>query len=1380
MIRQLFTVTSIAAVLGGVIAIQSQAGQSSAKAAPPSLQSAAPAKAIQSVKRKSPVFTPEKGITGEQKYIVRFSEEPLATYRGGIRGLQATAVNAQHSGGQRNTAKLNSRSPASQAYLAYLARRHQALEQAMSSRLGRNLNITRRYKAALNGVALRMTQDEAQRLASVPGIANIQRDRETFPNTDRGPTYIGAPDVWSGVASGIEAKGEGIVFGILDSGINGTHPSFAEVGGDGYEHVNPLGNGVFLGECDPGSPDFTADVACNNKLIGRYLFIDATPTEDNTEDTDGHGTHVASTAGGNFVEDVPVFNAEGDPTGLELPSISGVAPHANIVVFQVCAPSCFDSDRAAAVEQAILDGVVDVINHSIGSNTPVTIDPWTDNVELAFLAAHAAGITVANSVGNNGPAPSTLGGANPPWVTNSGAFTHDRDIPSKFLSGLTGGDLAPPADIFGLGVTAGYGPAPIVYAGDYDNGDSDPEQCLNPFPPGTWTNEIVVCDRGAIARTQKCINVRDGGAAGCVLTNIDGGAAGLANDAHVIPAVHIEAVDGNALKAWIASGADQMATIDDGLGPWGVDPALGAIAGDFTSRGPHLGQDYLPISVGSPGVDIYAADVAGVEFGFKSGTSMASPHTAGASALVRQVHPDWTVAEVLSALATTANVASFKEDGVTPADPFDVGGGMIRVDLAVQAGLLLDETVANFEAADPSGGGDPKNLNVAGLVTRGCVIECSWTRTVEAAAAGSWNVATTDSAITVNPTSFELLEGETQTLEISVDSAGFPSGVWTHGRVDLVPTGDMPTQHLTVSFAPSSGEVPSDISIVASRDVDSYLVSGLESVEITDLQVAVGGLSSGSTTNLSLEGDSDNSSPYDDLEDGVAFVLVPVSGGPGRFVAFTEDATSESPDLDLFVGFDSNGNGLPEESEEYCVSATATAQEKCDLVGEVPAGNLWVLVQNWGPSDTPPDAAVLTTVLVGEDTGNLSVEAPSSVPELTPFDIRLIWDLSGAAEGDTFYGLVTLGADAANPANIGAIPVTITRGVDDVSYSVSRNAAVPGDTLTLSIEVAANLSPEDRKYAVRALIPEGFTLVPDSITGGGAVAGNAIGWNLVQPSLAGALPSYEVTSSNENAACAMPFANSGGYVDLEQFGIFPDPGVTGDTVSFSAFGGQNFNFYGSSFTGGFNFTDDGFVYFNGSSPGPNPWINLSIPDSADPNSLIAMLWRDMEIPTPSSTPGAVVGVSLASNGPDLTLIEYDNIVPYQGDGSVNLDFGLAIWGFVDDSPGAYEIVVAFDNINDGDTTGTIGVEDSTGTAGTQYAFNDVALSDGMAICYDLVGPALEPTVLTYQVTVNPGTEGKSINSRLRHSVDSVDSEPVMENEWVRVFRQFDTDGQPVD
>ena len=969
------------------------------------------------------------------------------------------------------------------------------MEKQIAANLGRNIQVVRKFQMAMNGMTVKLTPDEAIKLANLPGVAKVFQDVVAYPNTDRGPSFINAPSIWDGSASGIEALGEGMVVGILDTGINGYHPSFAEIGGDGYVHVNPLGEGVFLGECDQSNSQFNPAIACNNKLIGRYVFLDNRIADPNdSEDVEGHGSHVTSIAAGNFVE-APFFNGELDPSGLTV-NISGVAPHANIVIARVCNDGCSSNDRVAAVEQMIADGVVDVINHSIGSSVPVTFSPWENAVEQAFLQARAAGIGVHNSVGNNGPEPATSGSANPPWTTNSGNFSHDRVIESKDLFNLTSSG-SPLPEIEGRSISGAHGPATIVYARDFDNGDDNPEQCLNPFPAGTWTNdEIVVCDRGDLVRVVKCINVREGGAGGCVLTNIDGGATSVNDDAHVIPAINIDSASGNALKAWLDQGDNHMATISNGLVPWSFDPNAIAIAATNSSRGPYTGQDYLPVSLGAPGTRVYAA-FDDREYNFLSGTSMASPHSAGATVLVQQVRPDWTDAEILSALATTANVTAFKEDAVTLADPFDVGGGIIQLDQAVNAGLLLDETAENFQAADPVNGGDPKTLNVAGLVNRACVLTCSWSRTFEAVASGTWSVTTSDPFIVATPTVFTLSQGETQEVLITANSADLPRDQWVHSAVNFASDNGFSDQHLTVSFVPEAGSLPDVGEIVTNRDLDSFLITDITSLATDELQVNVAGLVSPQTTSFDLPGDSDNSDAFDDVSDGVGFEFISVPEDAVRLMAFTSDETSSAEDVDLYLGIDLNGNGQPDEDELSCFSTTESATEFCDLTNPA-AGDWWVLVQNWGPSDEDAVDNILLSIAVinSENTNNFSVEAPTSVTLLDPFDIRIFWDLPGSVEGDQFFGVILLGSRIDAPDDIGMIPVTIVRAQDDVSFVVDEDEAEVGDKLQYTVEIFPNFSSEDRIYTITANIPDGLAVDEDSITEDGVLAADNITWTV--------------------------------------------------------------------------------------------------------------------------------------------------------------------------------------------------------------------------------------------------------------------------------------------
>jgi len=145
---------------------------------------------------------------------------------------------------------------------------------------------------------------------------------------------------------------------------------------------------VFLGECN----DFPG--LCNNKLIGSYYFLEdsggtdpLTPEGDPiSKDTDGHGSHTASTAAGNQNDQATVYNVLGDDSGYSFGRISGMAPHANVIAYKVCAPSCGSGDRIAATEQAIQDGV-NVLNHSIGSGSQ---SPWEESVAVAFLNAQGA------------------------------------------------------------------------------------------------------------------------------------------------------------------------------------------------------------------------------------------------------------------------------------------------------------------------------------------------------------------------------------------------------------------------------------------------------------------------------------------------------------------------------------------------------------------------------------------------------------------------------------------------------------------------------------------------------------------------------------------------------------------------------------------------------------------------------------------------------------------------------------------------------------------------------------------------------------------------------------------------------------------------------
>lgn len=869
-------------------------------------------------------FTKESQASGT--YIVVLKEAPLAMYAGGLPGLAPTSLKAT------GEIKLNAQSAASQAYLGYLAERRQSVIQTANQLLGRPLAISYEYGATLVGFATTLTPAEADLLAGLADVASVEKETISYPLTDAGPSWIGAPEIWGGpweaiqyqaMASGanevppvttdatataeftynyytnelhyqihvdnpdavnftamhihngavgvngpvvynfgltatnetsfsvagsttlsdenegllangllyvnahsttnasgeirgqielVGSLGEGVLVGIIDTGIDPWNPSFLEVGGDGYMHTNPLGTGEYLGVCDPantappsGVVAYDPTFPCNDKLIGAwgYTASDASP-----RDTDGHGSHTASTTAGNFVESATIT-----ATIVVTANISGVAPHANIIAYDGCSDGggCPGASLAAARDQALLDGV-DVVNYSIGSGSP-SPSPWGGAEALQWLALRSAGIFVATSNGNAGPNSSTTGSpADLPWLMSVGASSHNR----KFLNELivtdaNGNSIA----IEGEAIAGEYGPSPIVWAADF--GDN---LCLNAFPANTFDGQIVVCERGVNGRVAKGQNALAGGAGGMILaqpTEAGGGPGALASDPHVLPATHIDFYEYQDLLAFEAAAPGNVITGTLQGAYLAIDNSYGDIMASFSSRGPNRAiPDLIVPSVTAPGRAIWAAYHQGsggdgdYTFNVIQGTSMSSPHAAGTAALMVALHPDWSPAQVQSALMSTSLVDIYNDDGLNPATPFAMGAGRIQVNEAAQAGFVLDITEAEYVGANPANGGEPQQLNNASLGDGNCVGICVWVREIESTldVASTWVITPELAAgltMDVEPASFTLPAGGTQIITFTLDATEAEQGVWQFGRVWFTET--TPTVYPVVELSKDDGGI---------------------------------------------------------------------------------------------------------------------------------------------------------------------------------------------------------------------------------------------------------------------------------------------------------------------------------------------------------------------------------------------------------------------------------------------------------------------------------------------------------------------------------------------------------------------------------------------
>ena len=294
-------------------------------------------------------------------------------------------------------------------------------------------------------------------LLNVPGVAAVQLDSLNQPQDDN-TTFIGAQTVWPSLG-GSASAGSNTTIGVIDTGVWPENPMFSPAG------VSAPAGGLKGCQFGDGSDaaNLGAPFTCNNKLIGAYAkmatymanvatdgqeFCNNTTHVCSPRDPEGHGTHTASTAAGDCVASAVLYGVERGP-------VCGIAPGAHVIMYRVCAAQgCFSSDSVSAVQQAITDGV-NVINFSISGGA----QPYTDPVELAFLDATNAGISVNASAGNAGPGAGTSdhGG---PWVTTVGASTGPRQFGSTLHLTADGGATL---DVPGVTLTNGISsPTPVV------------------------------------------------------------------------------------------------------------------------------------------------------------------------------------------------------------------------------------------------------------------------------------------------------------------------------------------------------------------------------------------------------------------------------------------------------------------------------------------------------------------------------------------------------------------------------------------------------------------------------------------------------------------------------------------------------------------------------------------------------------------------------------------------------------------------------------------------------------------------------------------------------------------------------------------------------
>jgi len=719
--------------------------------------------------------------------VVKYDYDAVASYTGGVAGLAATSPSVTGK-------KLKDNPGAVRAYEEYLAEQESAITAAIQAKVS-GAAVGQSLRSAYGGVAMQVPGNTISELLKVAGVAAVQRDALAQPLTDASPAFIGATEAW-GSLGGPSKAGEGVIVGVLDTGVWPEHSSYNDPG------INHPG-GTYGCEFGDGSDTaLGAQFTCNDKLIGAYAktatymrFIGAVPGEfcNNTtkqcsaRDSDGHGTHTSSTAAGSPVSSAMLFGIERGP-------VSGVAPGAHVIMYRVCLEQgCFGSDSVSAVQQAIGDGA-DVLNFSISGGSSA----YTDPVELAFLDAYAAGILVNASAGNAGPGAGTANHAGP-WTNTVGASTSNRHFVGQLTITADNGDTF---EMPGATITTGIStPTPIILGSEIPGQPDDMcrragEPGVN-FPAGSATGKIVVCRRQLGARVNKSYNVFTAGGVGMILYN---GVAflGVNTDNHWVPSIHLEhngpAGTTHPLITFLDTHNGEVASFTSGQ----KTAVQGDVMTSFSSRGP-LG-DFLKPDVTSVGIQVLAGHSPqhvsvvggppGELFQAIAGTSMSSPHSAGAAALVKAGHTDWTPGQIKSALMTASVQDVLKEDGVTPATPFDRGAGSVRPNRSLNPTVTFDETADAYAASARAPLGRI-HLNLASInaPTMPGVIETDRTFRNVSGVTQRFSISTLAPAgatIDVKPANPEVAAGATQKIKVTIDATALALGQY-FGQITLDP-----------------------------------------------------------------------------------------------------------------------------------------------------------------------------------------------------------------------------------------------------------------------------------------------------------------------------------------------------------------------------------------------------------------------------------------------------------------------------------------------------------------------------------------------------------------------------------------------------------------
>ena len=571
-------------------------------------------------------------------------------------------------------------------------------KQVQTALEGLGVKVRSATDTVSNTLIVDMPDSLVDQVAALPGVKRVRKARIFRTNLDHALPIHHVADAWSSVG-GMANAGQGIKIGMIDTGIDITHPSMQDTTLSvpaGFPKVNA-----------------DSDVAyTNSKVIVARSYVALLPSVEDVlsaQDVNGHGTGTAMAAAG------------AQSTGL-FGTISGVAPKAWLGAYKVIGASGGTTSDVVvkAVDDAVADGM-DVINLSIGSPSAPRL---ADDVEVEELGRVAGlGVLVVVAAGNGSNAanlddPNTISSpATAPSVISVGASFSDRVFyPASVMA--SGGIIGAYTDN-GPDATNPLPSDPVSGAlFDVSTLDQIGDACL-PFPKGSMQGKIALILRGSCNFEVKMNDVQGAGAMGALIYSQSGNDIEISlpgyfsAGAATLPTVIVDNRDGVKLKQQMAADSSLMVTLNFAITSVPANP--NGVPG--LSLGPNVDGSIKPDLV-AVGTEIYTAtettdsngglyDPSGYVPGV-SGTSYSAPLVAGAAAVVKAFRPGLTADQYRSLVINTA--------GTLKGRVMEIGAGQLNLQAAVMSTFAVKPTALSFNIGDGSPNFSP-NLTISNVGT---------------------------------------------------------------------------------------------------------------------------------------------------------------------------------------------------------------------------------------------------------------------------------------------------------------------------------------------------------------------------------------------------------------------------------------------------------------------------------------------------------------------------------------------------------------------------------------------------------------------------------------------------------------------------------------